>query len=101
MNIFPIMLTTWKDFLFFQTALRFSPNELVQSVKIISTTPETISQFSKSETESLISPHLPNLLLLIEEMEKSAKSLQPKQEFIQLFQNLISLFHTQKPRFFS
>ena len=90
-----------EGFSFFQTATRFSTNELVQSVKIISDNPgKPFSEFSKSETESLISPHLPNLLLLIEEMEKSSKSLQPKQEFIQLFQNLISLFSYSETQIF-
>jgi adenosylhomocysteine nucleosidase len=61
---------------FFETATRFCPRELVQSVKIISDNPESpLSHFDKSKVSSLITPSIPIIKKLIEEMEIIAEEL--------------------------
>ena len=63
---------------YFETAIRFAPPELVQAVKIVSDNPQKpFSQFDKKQTTTLISPHIPNILSLITEMEDLALELQP------------------------
>lgn len=77
---------------FFKTASRFSSNELIQSVKIISDNPQNpFSQFDKSRTSEIISAHIPALLNLIEEMEETSQSLQPSDELSELYHEISSM----------
>ena len=84
---------------FFETATRFCPRELVQSVKIISDNPESpLSHFDKSKVASLITPSIPIIKKLIEEMEIIAEELTPPLELESTFQEITrqySLTETQ------
>jgi hypothetical protein len=84
---------------FFETATRFCPRELVQSVKIISDNPESpLSRVDQSKVSSLITPSISLIKKLIEEMEIIAEELTPPLELERTFQEITrqySLTETQ------
>lgn len=85
---------------FFESAYRYSTTELVQSIKIISDNPQNpVSHFDKSLVHSLISPQLPKILSLSEEMIRAAKKISEPTEIETLFTEIIqihTLTETQK-----
>jgi len=66
---------------FFETAHCFSTTELVQSIKIISDNPEKpVSRFDKSQVHGLITPALPQILNLTQEMINMSAEIKEPEE---------------------
>lgn len=85
---------------YFETAIRFAPPELVQSVKIVSDNPQNpLSQFEKKQTSSLISPHIPKILSLISEMESLALELEPHPQLSFIIEQTLSLHSFTETQF--
>ena len=88
-----------EGFAFFETASRFCPRELVQSIKIISDNPESpLVRFDKSQVSPLITPSIPLIHSLIKEMEVIAEELTPSPELehtLEEISKLCTLSETQ------
>ncbi len=74
---------------YFETASRFSPREMVQSVKIISDNPETpLSGFDKSKVQSLVSKVINQIEPLIIELDSMEKEITPPDALIYAFEEI-------------
>ena len=79
---------------FFETAQRFSTNELVQSIKIISDNPQKpVSDFDKSQVRSLIQPSLKLIESLTEEMIVCSDEITEPVENEKIFSEIAQVHH--------
>ena len=74
---------------FFETASRFSPREMVESVKIVSDNPESpLSGFEKSKVSSLVSKVISQIEPLIIELDSMEENLDPPETLNRAFKEI-------------
>ena len=74
---------------FFETASRFSPREMVESVKIVSDNPESpLSGFEKSKVSSLVSKVILQIEPLILELDSMKRDLTPPEVLDRAFKEI-------------